>query len=311
MKLWIGDHMADAGHLTRADQGSCLLLMMAMWRTGGRLPNDPRRLAVLARCSLNEWEAEVSEAVMPLFAVSGGHITHARLTAELAVYKTKVQANKEAGKKGGQKKASNRKGLTLANASDPLENSLAKSSQPEPEPEEEKIEASASVGRGKAKAIDYPEAFLAAWKAYPHFKGRGSRPKAYAAWRQVVKAVGGEARLQSAVEKYRKEGSEPKRECGAKAFELWLADERYEAWLPAPQVALTPDKRALAEQRFRRTGEWDPAWGVKPLAEAARSWAETRFWETGEWHPEWGDRPKGGKFAWEDDHHNRSGDGSA
>ena len=47
MKLWIGDHMADAGHLTRADQGSCLLLMMAMWRTGGRLPNDPRRLAVL------------------------------------------------------------------------------------------------------------------------------------------------------------------------------------------------------------------------------------------------------------------------
>ena len=124
MQFYIGDYMADAGHLSRCDHGAYLLLLFAMWRAGGQLPNDPARLAALARCTKAEWPA-VGAVVMPFFIVSEDHITQSRLTREIAKYQDVVEERKKAGQQGGLKKAANRSAA------------LAIATQPEPEPEPE------------------------------------------------------------------------------------------------------------------------------------------------------------------------------
>lgn len=104
MKLYIADYLADTTHLSAVEHGAYLLLLMAIWRAGGRLPADDAKLAKIARMAPAEW-TEIRTTVLAFFKRTGGRLTHKRVTKEMASYGAVFEARKEAGKRGGIQKA--------------------------------------------------------------------------------------------------------------------------------------------------------------------------------------------------------------
>lgn len=79
MPLHIGDYLADTGHLTVAEHGAYLLLIMHYWQNGS-LPENERLIARIARMSASQWE-ESRDVLAMLF---GPGWTHKRIDAELS-----------------------------------------------------------------------------------------------------------------------------------------------------------------------------------------------------------------------------------
>ena len=104
MKLYIADYLADTTHLTRDEHGAYLLLLMALWRAGGKLPRDPVKLSRIAKCTPAEWD-QIAPVVMEFFKVGGGSITQKRASQEIAKYQGVVKGSKSAGKASAAKRA--------------------------------------------------------------------------------------------------------------------------------------------------------------------------------------------------------------
>jgi uncharacterized protein YdaU (DUF1376 family) len=84
--LWTDAYIGDTTHLTTIEHGAYLLLLMAMWRSDGSLPDDDKILARYARLTPAQW-ARVSVVVKPFFRAENGKITQGRMTDELNLVK--------------------------------------------------------------------------------------------------------------------------------------------------------------------------------------------------------------------------------
>ena len=119
-----------------------------------------------------------------------------------------------------------------------------------------------------AKPTTYPEPFEVAWKAYPHIRGRSSKPKALGHWRRLSPAT--RQALPSAIARYAREGREPKAECGAPAMDRWLAGSRFLDWMetgdaPAAQATAWDDDRWRGVLSLHRDeGWWSDKLGPPP-----------------------------------------------
>lgn len=153
MPLFVGDYLADTTHLTVTEHGAYMLLLMAMWRADGALPNDAAKLARFARCTSGQW-ARISDTILAFFDVDGAQISHGRLSRERTKHAAAVEQRRHAASNGGKAKARKINDNVVPDASSPL-------CQPEPEPIEEATEAKASSPR---KLVSVPVA-----------KPRGSR----------------------------------------------------------------------------------------------------------------------------------------
>ena len=79
MPLHIDDYLADTGHLTGAEHGAYMLMIMHYWQNGA-LPENERLIARIARMDAEQWE-ESRDVLAMLF---GPNWTHKRIDAELA-----------------------------------------------------------------------------------------------------------------------------------------------------------------------------------------------------------------------------------
>ena len=79
MPLHIDDYLADTGHLTGAEHGAYMLMIMHYWQNGG-LPENERLIARIARMDAGQWD-ESRDVLAMLF---GPGWTHKRIDAELS-----------------------------------------------------------------------------------------------------------------------------------------------------------------------------------------------------------------------------------
>jgi uncharacterized protein YdaU (DUF1376 family) len=110
MPLYVGDYLGDTGHLTTAQHGAFLLLMMHYWRKG-ELPDDDRQLSKITKLPLKTWCDY--RTVLQDFFHSGWK--HKRIDAELARTMRISEKRAIAGQKGGLGSALSR--MKLENAS--------------------------------------------------------------------------------------------------------------------------------------------------------------------------------------------------
>lgn len=98
MPLYIGDYLADTGHLTTTQHGAYLLLLMHYWRKRG-LPADDKQLAAIAKLPLRIW-LDTKETIQAFFHEGW---KHSRIESELARRAEVSNKRAEAGAKGGAK----------------------------------------------------------------------------------------------------------------------------------------------------------------------------------------------------------------
>lgn len=110
MPLYVGDYLADTGHLSTVEHGAYLLLLMHYWRKRG-LPDDDRQLAAIAKLPLRIW----SDVKPNLQAFFHDGWRHKRLEAELEKRAIVSAKRAAAGAKGGLKSQMNNM-LNEANA---------------------------------------------------------------------------------------------------------------------------------------------------------------------------------------------------
>lgn len=149
MPLYVADYLADTAHLTAAEHGAYLLLIMAYWRHGS-LPSDETMLQRISRMTPREWAK--SRAVIAEFFDEDWK--HARIENELAKSELKSARRSESGGRGGHAKALKQKERALANATSCQVFALASSSQPQSQKKE--TEATASVSNGHAVDLTKP-----------------------------------------------------------------------------------------------------------------------------------------------------------
>ena len=101
MPLYVSDYLSHTAHLSAAENGAYMLLIMNYWQRMKPLPADPRKLARIARMSDAEW-AEASESLSEFFQEIDGTWVHKRIEVEIAKAADKIEKAKNAGKAGGK-----------------------------------------------------------------------------------------------------------------------------------------------------------------------------------------------------------------
>jgi uncharacterized protein YdaU (DUF1376 family) len=104
MPIYIGDYLADTGHLTTTQHGAYLLLLMHYWRKR-ELPVDDKQLAAIAKLPLRIW-LDTKETIQAFFHDGWKHKRiEEEIQRRLEVSEKRAAAGSEGGKSRGKKEA--------------------------------------------------------------------------------------------------------------------------------------------------------------------------------------------------------------
>lgn len=97
MPLYVGDYLADTSHLNAEEHGAYMLLLMAYWQRQRSLPNDPVKLASIARVESQRW-MQIEPTIREFFVVDKDQWKHKRIEQEIGKFKKKRAQAQEAGR---------------------------------------------------------------------------------------------------------------------------------------------------------------------------------------------------------------------
>lgn len=97
--------MADTMHLSEAEDGVYLRLLMCAWRMEGTLPDDDARLARFARVALPRWKKVYRPVMEPFFLIENGQWVQKRLKKEWDFVAQRGEISRANGTRGGRPKS--------------------------------------------------------------------------------------------------------------------------------------------------------------------------------------------------------------
>lgn len=98
MRFFPADYRRDTAHLTAAEHGAYMLLLMHAWEHDGALPKDEERLRIIGTLDKQQWKFS-RDALLQFFHESpdGLSLRNKRLDAELAHANARIESAREAG----------------------------------------------------------------------------------------------------------------------------------------------------------------------------------------------------------------------
>lgn len=160
MPLYIGDYLADTSRLTTEQHGAYLLLLMDYWRSG-RLPDDDKVLAQIAKLNNDAW-SNARAMLEHFFSIEDGFWIHKRVEQEMQ----NSQENKQKNHKRAVTAANARWKNATSNATSNAKEMLEECPSPSPSPSK--------------KNNIYTEQFELFWKSYPRHENKKESAKAFA-----------------------------------------------------------------------------------------------------------------------------------
>ena len=115
MPLWTDAFIADTTHLNSAETGAYMMLLICMWRSGGYIPTEDKKLSRFARCTPAQWK-RIKPIIMEFLIIDERGITQKNLLKTLSNVQEKVTLNRHLGSLGGKANALKNHGKGLANA---------------------------------------------------------------------------------------------------------------------------------------------------------------------------------------------------
>tara|TARA_R100001377_G_scaffold11307_1_gene5653 strand:+ start:2628 stop:3467 length:840 start_codon:yes stop_codon:yes gene_type:complete len=116
MPLWTDSFIADTTHLNAAETGAYIMLLVCMWRSGGYVHNDDKKLARFARCSPAQWK-RIKPTIMEFLIEDENGLTQKRLLTLFSNASEKVALKRHLGSLGGKANALKNNNKVSANAS--------------------------------------------------------------------------------------------------------------------------------------------------------------------------------------------------
>lgn len=164
MPMFWDAYLADTTHLTTEEHGAYLLLLAAMWRRNGFVPDDDKDNARILGLTVSKWR-KTKRRLSDFLIFEDGHISQKNLQKIWEKTQEKINKNRENGSLGGRPKSNKNNSIPKANGSiyDNRNETI-----PEPEPY---IDTNVS--------IIYSGGFDDFWQAYPRKIGKDAASKAY------------------------------------------------------------------------------------------------------------------------------------
>ena len=239
MPFYIGDYLGDTHHLTTAEHGAYLLLVMAYWQRQRPLPDDDRKLASFARMSLDTCR-DVRPILEEFFQAEAGVWHHKRIDAEIKAYGEKrLKAQRAANARYAKARRMQESGTAPAAMAD---------SQPEPESD------SPPLTPPKGGNADSMQGFDAFWEAFADKRGKDA---ALRVWKRRKLYLEADAVITGAQRYVAARGPDRRywKQAGG-----WLKDGRWADETPAPDPP-GPTRKRGGVWILAGTPEWE-AWAA-------------------------------------------------
>ena len=114
MPMFWDAYLADTTHLTTEEHGAYLLLLAAMWRRNGSVPDDDRDNARIVGMTPAKWR-RMKVRLDSLLIIDDGEITQKNLQKTWKNTQEKIRKNRANGARGGRPKSNKTKDMGKAN----------------------------------------------------------------------------------------------------------------------------------------------------------------------------------------------------